>query len=182
VGVAGASEFDVTSRKGETWVVWNWSIPSGYIDSGYYITLRVDGVVQNNISLITGLNIPYNYYLTDVNANEEHTIRIDIFNESGLITSEVSSVRTRSSDVFYYVIFILGLQLLVISLFKRNKIIPIVFGSFSLLIMLFISYVFIGYNSSFSNIGIICSVLSGFIIIYSLYELYKDHMNWGSDF
>jgi hypothetical protein len=173
-----ASDINFTNRKGETWVVWNWSIPSEYINSGCYVTVRVDGIIANNISLDTNLTIPYNYYLTGVNPNEEHNVNLEIYNSSGLLIDGSSTVTTRHSDLLYYVLFIVAMQLLLLSVFKRNKLVSVVFSSFSLLVMLFISYVFVGYNDSFSNIGLICAVLSGFIVIYNLYEVYKSSSGW----
>jgi hypothetical protein len=176
IGVSSA--MDITFQKGETWVVWNWTIPSEYINTGHGITVWVDGLVTYNVSLDTNLTIPYNYYLTNVNPNEEHNLKISVYNSSGSVDLNNSIVRTRYSDILYYVLFIVSIQLLLLSVFVRNKLFSVVFGSFSLFVFLFIAYVFIGYNPSFSNIGIICAVLSGFIIVYHLYELYVKHSGW----
>jgi hypothetical protein len=176
-----ASPLDITARHGETWIVWNWTIPSTFVDNATDLVVKVDGVPVHDMGLDSNVTIPTTYYLTGVNSNEQHIIRIDICNDTSVFITDSDVETTNQGSTYNYVIFIITILLMIIAIVLRSKIIAVILLSVSLSISLFMSMMMSIENSSFSTVNIILGVVCGFLIVYTLYELWVKHSTWESD-
>lgn len=179
--VSVASPLNITSRHGETWIVWNWTIPSSLIDNDTSLSVKVDGVVTHNVKFGSNVTIPTSYYLTGINSNEQHTIRIDIHNETTILMSDTDVETTLQSSVYNYLIFVIAVILMLFALFIVSRVISVVLLVVSFILSLFMSITTSIVNQSFSIVSIIMSVLCGFLILYKLYELWLRYTIWESD-
>lgn len=176
-----ASPLDITARHGETWIVWNWSIPSAFIDNDTDFVVKVDGVSVHDMKLDSNATIPTSYYLTGVNSNEQHIIRLDICNDTSVFITDSDVETTNQGSSYNYLIFLITIAFAIIAIYLRSRIISAILLSVSLVISLFMSMMMSIENPSFSTVNIIFSVVCGFLIVYTLYEIWVKHTTWESD-
>ena len=179
--MCGASPLDITSRHGETWIVWNWSIPSAFVDNDTSLSVKVDGVAVHYMDIDSNVTIPTSYYLTGVNSNEQHIIRVDICNSTTLFITDSDIETTNQSSIYNYLIFIIALILIVIAILIRSKVVAVVLLTVAFVMSLFMSMMMSIENPSFSTVNIILSAVCGFLIVYTLYEIWIKHTTWESD-
>lgn len=181
ISACSASDLDITSRHGETWIIWNWTVPTAFIDNDTYIGVAVDGVTTHAMIASSNTTVPTNYYLTGVNANEQHALRVWVYNTTSIFIDEQSIVSTGQSSGYNYIIFIISLILMIIAVFLKSRIMGVVFTSISISLFLFMSVMMSVENPSFSTVNLIFSVVGGFIVIYLLYTIWIKHSTWESD-
>jgi hypothetical protein len=185
-GFANAGVFNITSTTGETWITWNWSVPDNHLDQNNQMVVRVDGIIVSNESLITNGSYLTTYYLTpfsgDASSNERHVLDVSEYsNTSVLLYSDNSIEITRQSSFYYYLVFIVSILLMIFAYIIRNKIHSIILSTASILLFAYMAMVHINFNSSFTIVNILFSVVAGYITIYSLYGLVMPALSWDSD-
>jgi hypothetical protein len=176
-----ATPLDITSRHGETWIVWNWTTPSTFINNDTMLSVKVDGVLVHYMELDSNVTIPTSYYLTGINPNEQHMLRVDICNSTVVFITDSDIETTSQSSLYNYLIFIIILGLMVVAIWLRAKVISVVLLAVSFVISLYMSMMMTIENPSFSTVNIIVSVVCGFLIVYTLYEIWIKHTTWESD-
>lgn len=181
-----AGTFNIASTTGETWINWNWTVPSDHLDQNNQMIVRIDGAIISNESLVTNGSYPTSYYLTPFNAdtssNERHVIQIDEYsNTSVLLYSDSNIETTRQSSFYYYMVFVVSIALMIFAYLIGNKIISVVLSTTSILLFAYIAMVHINFNSSFTIVNILFSIVAGYIAIYSLYGLVMPTLRWDSD-
>jgi hypothetical protein len=181
---AEIAKFNYT--RGETWIRWSWELNSTDYLANETFSMYLDGapVFSYSLNSTPGALIPDYYYLTNLDANEQHSAKLVLSSNSSppaTVDTKSSTVTTNQPIMYYYVVLIVVLLLIFASIIVSR------FG-FAILGIIFIvgSAIFAGYlavttfafNQSFSLISILLCVISLAILIYLGYGIYDDKKTW----
>jgi hypothetical protein len=98
-----------------------------------------------------------------------------------VVAQDSMAVTTDMQMVFFYLLFAISIGLTAFGLFCRSQVTSIVICTISCLICVYIGITTIYPNNSFSIVSIIWAVVSGFVIIYNLYDYINSKRMWVSN-
>jgi len=177
---------NLSATSGETWIRWSWNLePLTPADS--FLRVEVDGAQKLSLDLpLTPEEIvPLEYYLTDLEPNEKHSIKVYVVDNSTYppTVSTLVSTATKTTQPSSYnnMIFIIALLLLGASLLlsgSKSVILALILAATSGVLNIYISTAVYQVNSSFSIVCTIAAIISGAIIVYLLYGAWEDKKIW----
>lgn len=171
--VASTSSFnDVVGNVGETWIKLEW-------DSSVITNIYVDGKIQTDeLSLntaATNVTIGY-FYLTDLNPNSQHTIRL--VNASDSSDYKNINMKTLAPSSMVNILFVVCVLLSIVMLFIAPDFFKTVLVAImNIVLSLFsmsLSYNFYGMYFMFWGFVIWSAVILG----YTVYTTFKEDINW----
>ncbi len=168
-----ASTFtNIKSDVGESWikVSWNSSVTAQIYVDGALITDELSGTTR-----ATNNTIGY-YYLSKLSSNSQHTIQL--VNASNASDYKVISAKTLPPASIVQILFIISVLLSIFLLFLGDDPIKVILtGALNIILCTFgrtISYNYYGMDLLFLGMAF----FSGIMIIYAIYELAHESMNW----
>ncbi len=176
--------YQMTSSHGETWIRWNWVIPPAKYGNNTNISIILDDEILYNMSLLNRNGITTTYTSSDLNTDEMHTLTLVEYSDANpeylyMISSDKLSVMTDHSLVYYLFFFVVSIIMMAIGSIMTNHIKSVVFVTVSFLISLYIVISTYKNNIIISGVATILALVAGFVIIYILYDLYKQSRGWG---
>jgi uncharacterized membrane protein YgdD (TMEM256/DUF423 family) len=181
---AEISKFNYT--RGETWIRWSWQLNSTDYLANETLSMYLDGSPVFSYALnVTPLAlIPDYYYLTNLDANEQHSAKLVLSsNGSPPTTVDIKSsmVTTNQPIMYYYIVLVVVLLLIFASIIVSRfgfMILGIIFIVGSAIFSGYLAVTTFGFNQSFSLISILLCVISLAILIYLGYGIYDDKRTW----
>jgi len=189
VGVGGVdaafSSFNQT--HGETWIKWTWALDAGDYLQPNTLVIYLDGTLEGKYDLLNtpAALVPTEYSLSDLNANEQHNLRLVLLDNSSapatLIEEKSKSATTSASSSYYFIILGLGVVLFIVSLFvlsARMVLIGLILDVGAVILFGYLATAAYQFMPALSTIAIILGVMSLVPIIYALYMAYQGTQNW----
>jgi PKD repeat protein len=170
--------YQITSVSGESWIRWDWVIPPEFIGSDSKIRVLLDETEVYDMSLSNASEMSTTYTASGLKPNEKHTIRLVEYSDSDpnylyQISSDSNETTTKYSGWYYMYFVIISIILTVIGLLVRSSPKSVVFLMSALVIELYLVVSTLSTMTIISWVSILLAVVTGFITIYILYDMYR---------
>lgn len=184
---ASAEIIRFNQSHGETWIKWAWELNSTDYGANESFTMYLDGrsVFTYALNVTPRTLIPDYYYLTNLDANEQHSAKLVLSNSSTIpfttIDTKLSTVTTSQPISYYYMVLVVIILLFFASLVLFVYKVYVLGILFDAGVAVFSGYLAItsqGFNTSFSIISLILCVISLAILVYFGYGIYDDRRTW----
>jgi hypothetical protein len=158
-----ASAINITATMGESWIIYQW-------EPNYTVNVYIDGVKQDTAATF------HDYYLTNLNPNEKHQLRLYNASNATQILGTVT-VTTLNSQTFIQVLIVLLIVFLIIELILKDPIKIILVGGLSASISLYTSSIAVGYGA-LAIIPLATLVITVIFVVYALWNLIIEKTRW----
>lgn len=158
-----AAAFNLSARTGETWIVYQW-------DTNLSVNVYIDGIRQS-----TAANFS-DYYLTNLNPNEQHQIRIYNASNSTEMYGALT-IKTLNSQTFIQVLICLLIVFIIILLLLKNPIKIILTGGLAAAISLYTSSIAVGYGS-LAVLPLVTLIVAAVFIVLALWNIIIEKTQW----
>jgi hypothetical protein len=186
IGVVDATFTNVSQTHGENWIKWTWGFTND-LGKDELLVLYLDGDITNSYDLKTTPDplVPTYYSLANLNANEEHTLKIVLLDNlsapATLLDQEINTVTTSLPATYYYLILGIAVLLFVLSLVafsSRMALIGLFLDVGAVLLLAYLAVSTYQFNRALSTISILLAIMTILPIIYALYKSYENSQNW----
>ena len=171
--IVGHVPFTLYEAHGSTWIGWHWVVNSSYAGTNTRLVGLADMKEVYNISLanISPGNIPSEYYMSGLKAQESHQFALSIVNGSGdyIIVRSTLRVETDIDFMYYILMFAVAIAFFFLAIYLQRGIIPTILVVLSILINSYLVIALQGVNSGFSLVVLLFTLLPGYVLIHGLY-------------
>jgi len=184
---ASAEIVRFNQSHGETWIKWAWELNSTDYGANESFSMYLDGrpVFTHALNTTPRTLIPDYYYLTNLDANEQHSAKLVLSNSSIVpfttLDTKLSTVTTSQPITYYYMVLVVIILLFFASLvlfIYRSYLLGILFDVGVTIFSGYLAITTYGFNQSFSLISVLLCVISLAILIYFGYGIYDDRRTW----